>query len=69
MVLISRNALLIGNSSDTGAEKAIIPEVSCGTIPTGDDSKIVYINDSYNLDSIPFDVETIIDSDNIEDTV
>ena len=69
MVLISRNALHIGNSSDTGDEKPDIPEDSCGTIPTGDDSKIVYINDSYNLDSIPFDVETIIDSDNIEDTV
>jgi hypothetical protein len=66
MELISRNALHIGNSSDTGDEKADISEVSCGTMATSDDSKIVYMNDNYNLDSIPFDVETIIDRDNSE---
>ena len=26
-------------------------------------SKIVYINDSYNLDTIPFDVDEIIDTE------
>jgi hypothetical protein len=66
MELISRNALHIGNSSDTGDEKADISEVSCGTMATSDDSKIVYMNDNYTLDSIPFDVETIIDRDNSE---
>ena len=69
MVLISHNALHIGNSSNAGDEKADILEDSYGTRPTGDDSKIVYINDIYNLDSIPFDVKTIIDSDNTEDPV
>jgi hypothetical protein len=33
----------------------------------GKDSKTVYINASYNLDTIPFDVENIIDEITKED--
>ncbi len=33
----------------------------------GEDSKILYINDSYNFDTIPFHVDKIIDTDKIED--
>jgi hypothetical protein len=33
----------------------------------GDDSKTVYVNDSYNLDTIPFDVGQIIDMDDLVD--
>jgi hypothetical protein len=33
----------------------------------GEDSKTVYINDSYNLDTIPFDVENVIDAITEED--
>jgi hypothetical protein len=29
-------------------------------LETGEDSKTVYINDSCNLDTIPFDVENMI---------
>jgi hypothetical protein len=44
-------------------------EEDLGLTPTGEGAKIVYINDSYNLDSIPFDVDQIIDNDNNEDIV
>jgi hypothetical protein len=33
----------------------------------GEDSKTVYINDSYSLDTIPFDIENIIDEITEED--
>ena len=66
-VLISRNTLLIGNSGDVIDKNS---EFLGGNSPdpTKDDSsKTVYINDSYNLDTIPFDVDNIIDIENIED--
>jgi hypothetical protein len=57
--------LHVGNLSDP--TEAILSEESTSGI--GEDSKIVYINDSYNLDTIGFDVVQIIDTDEIEDIV
>ena len=51
-------------SGETGNNLAVDLEVTA----LGNDSKTVYINNSYNLDSIPFDSITIIDTDNSEDT-
>jgi len=34
----------------------------------GENSKTVYINDSFDLDTIPFDVETIIDIEDDDNT-
>jgi hypothetical protein len=39
------------------------------TSGVSEDSKTVYINDSYNLDTIPLDVDQIIDTDEIVDLV
>jgi hypothetical protein len=51
--------LLIGNPSDP--TEAILMEES--TQEVSDDSKKVYVNDSYNLDTIGFDVDQIIDTE------
>jgi hypothetical protein len=40
-------------------------EESTGEI--GENSKIVYINDSYNLDTINFDIDQFIDTDEAVD--
>jgi hypothetical protein len=37
------------------------------TCKIGENSKIVYINDSYNLDTINFDVDQTMDTDEIVD--
>jgi hypothetical protein len=42
-------------------------ETMSGKPDIGKDSKTVYINDSYNLNTIPFDVENIIDEITEED--
>jgi hypothetical protein len=56
--------LLIGNPSNP-MEAILMKET---TSKFGEDSKIIYINDSYNLDTINFDVDQIIDTDEIVDT-
>jgi hypothetical protein len=55
--------LLIGNPTDTTVETT--EEES--TQEVSEDSKTSYINDSFDLDTIPFTVEQIIDTDNNED--
>ena len=60
--------LLIGNSGQKSDEKNAQPAVECAEEQISDHSKTVYINDSFNLDSIPFDIENIIDEDNTEDS-
>ncbi len=44
------------------------PAVECAEEQISNHSKTVYINDSYNLDSIPFDIKNIIDEANTEDS-
>ena len=39
------------------------------TNDVGENSKIVYLNDSYDLDTIPLDVETIIDLNDNDETI
>jgi hypothetical protein len=55
--------LLLGNPSDP--TEAILMEDPAN--PVGKDSKTVYINDSYNLDMIPLDVNQIIDTNETVD--
>ncbi len=59
---------LLGNSGDPRDETVKNVAVDLEVTALGDDSKTVYINDSYSLDSIPFDIVNIIDTDNSEDT-
>jgi hypothetical protein len=63
----SRTFLLTGNSSDSTAKVGETTEKKTGKHDIGEDSKTVYINDSSNLDAIPFDVENIIDEITEED--
>jgi hypothetical protein len=60
-VLNSHIFILVGIPNDP--TEAILMEES--TCKIGKNSKIVYINDSYNLDTINFDVDQIIDTDKI----
>ena len=64
-----RTSLLLRNSGDPGEEKNDFPAVDSGVADIGENSKTVYINDSYNLDTIPFDVEAIIDIDDSDNTL
>ena len=61
--------ILIGNSSNEPEEKNQKGDVDSSVSKFEEGSKTIYINDSYNLDTIPFDVDEIIDTDNVEDTV
>jgi hypothetical protein len=54
--------LLIGNPSNPTTETIMLEKSKS---KFGKDSKIVYINDSYNLDTIPFDVSQIIKTDEL----
>jgi hypothetical protein len=53
--------ILIGNPGDP--TEAILLEKTIHDF--GENSKTMYINDSFNLDTIPFDVDEIIDTDNV----
>ena len=58
-----RTILPLGNRTHPTLES--IEEESIHEV--GEGSKTMYINDSSNLDTIPFDVEQIIDTDDNED--
>jgi hypothetical protein len=60
------NALLVGNFDDVNDKKTENKTGETTTLEVDLSSKTVYINDSYNLDCIPFDTESIIDTDNVE---
>ena len=47
--------------------KSKILGVNSPLAPVGESANTIYINDSYNLNTIPFDVKNIIEIDNIED--
>ena len=55
--------LLIGNPTNPTVESTEVESIQ----EVGEGSKTRYINDSSNLDTIPFDVEQIIDTDDNED--
>jgi hypothetical protein len=58
---VSHILLHIGNSGNPTAEIGVIPSVPPEEHNLGKDSKTMYVNDSTNLDTIPFYVESIID--------
>ena len=53
---------LVGEISENGSEEKVQD-------PTVIDSKTVYINDSFILDTIPLNVDEIIDTDDEEDII
>ena len=55
--------VLIGNPTEGTVECTEEESI----LEVGEGSKTMYINDSSNLDTIPFDVEQIIDTDDNED--
>lgn len=55
--------MLVGNRKKIKKNVESNLEEACN-IGENEDSKVIYINDSYNLDTIPFDVDEIIDTDN-----
>ena len=56
----------LGHTSTTGTTEIL--DENCTTDEGVENSKIVYLNDSYELDEIPLDVETIIDLDDNEES-
>ncbi len=60
-----RTTPLIGNSGEACDQKTGILAVDSVVDEVGENSKTVYINDSYELDTIPLDVETVLDVDDI----
>ena len=62
-VLNCHSFLQVGNLSNP--MDGILVEESSNQVV--DDSKTVYINYSYNLDTIPFDVEDIVDTQDNEE--
>jgi hypothetical protein len=63
-----RTIQLEGNVGDTSTENTEILAFESTSEDECENSKIVYLNDSYDLDTIPLDVETIIDMNNNEET-
>jgi hypothetical protein len=62
--------LYIGNSGHPTAKNGETTKNLPEELEIGDDSKIyepVYVNDSYNLDTIPFSAENILDEMTEED--
>ena len=65
-----RTFLLSGNSTGPTAkieEITTIGEEAEDDVDTGEDAKTVYVNDSTNLDTIPFDTKNIIQEMSDED--
>jgi hypothetical protein len=63
-----RTFRLEGNVGNTSTKKTEIPAVDSTSEDECENSKVVYLNDSYELDTIPLDVETIIDINDNEET-
>jgi hypothetical protein len=63
----SHTFLLTGNSGNPTAKIGETTEIMSEELEFGENSKTVYMNDSYYLDIIPFDVENIIDEITEED--
>jgi hypothetical protein len=66
-VLTLHSYLLTGNSCDESTPKTDFLAADSLAPQLGKDSKTVNINDSFNLDTIPLDVDEIIDIDKSED--
>ena len=63
-----RTFRLEGNVGNTSTENTEITAVDSTSEDECENSKVVYLNDSYELDTIPLDVETIIDINDNEET-
>ncbi len=63
-----RTFRLEGNVGNTSTENTEITAVDSTSDDVCGNSKVVYLNDSYDLDTIPLDVETIIDINDNEET-
>ena len=63
-----RTTQLEGNLGDTSTGTTEILDENCTAEEGVENSKIVYLNDSYELDEMPLDVETIIDLDDNEES-
>ena len=64
-----RTIQLEGNVGDSSTKKDEKPAENSTSEHVTENSKIVYLNDSYDLDTIPLDVETIIDFDDNDKTM
>ncbi len=64
-----RTIQLEGNVGDSSTGKTKMTAENYTTNDVGENSKIVYLNDSYDLDTIPLDVETIIDLNDNDETI
>ncbi len=64
-----RTFLLKGNVGHSSTGNTQIPTMESTPVDVGKNSKTVYINDNFNLDTIPLDTETIIVVDNSENTI
>ena len=64
-----RTIALEGNLADPSTKKTEIPDIDSPLEEASENSKFVYLNDSYELDEIPLDVETIIDMNDNEQTI
>jgi len=66
-VLTPRNALLTGNLAEDSAKKSENLVANSPVPAVEDSSNTVYINDSYNLDTIPFGVENILEMESCQE--
>ena len=64
-----RTDQLEGNVGEPSTDTTEIRAVELTSDGVGENSKFLYLNDSYELDRIPLDVETIIDLDDNEENI
>ena len=53
--------------SDPNTEQTEIPMVDSTSVDFGENSKTIYFNDSFELDEIPLDTDSIIDMNDNEE--
>ena len=61
--------LLEGNVGDSSTEKTQLPTIESTSVEIGENSKTIYINDSFDIVRIPLDTESIIIVDDTEETI
>ena len=67
-MLTLRTTLASGNSNNEKDKNTEILDENSALNETSQYSNTVYINDSYNLDTIPLQIDDIVDIDNCEDS-
>ena len=65
-MLTLRTTLASGNSNNEKDKNTEILDENSALNETSQYSNTVYINDSYNLDTIPLQIDDIVDIDNCE---